>query len=138
VSIVASIHGRITKPPIERETKAGKSMAIGNCAVDVTGRDETDQQTLWVSIMCFNDLAAQLASVKAGESVSAFGRMTRGTWTTTEGETRESWTMLCDGLVTTRSARPGQRTAKTPGTDRQRNDASRRAGWEQQGDELAF
>jgi single-strand DNA-binding protein len=136
VSIVASIHGRITKAPIERETKTGKSMAIGNCAVDVTGRDETDQQTLWVSIMCFGDQAAQLASVKTGESISAFGRMTRGTWTTAEGETRESWTMLCDGLVTTRSARPNQRKAAS--NDRQRNDASRRAGWETDGDAMGF
>ncbi len=137
MSIVASIHGRVVKQPTERVTKAGKPMTIANCAVDVAGRDETDQQTLWVSVMCFGDQAAQLASVKAGESISAFGRMTRGTWTTTEGETRESWTMLCDGLVSTRSARPGQQR-KAPGTDRQRNAASRRAGWETNGDEMSF
>ena len=134
-----SAHGRLARDPQQRETKGGKPMTLASIACDVTPHNaEGDQETMWLSLMAFGDQAEVLAKCKAGESVSVIGRLTRSRYQAKNGEERESWSCMVDGLLTTRSARPNQRTAKTPGTERQRNDASRRAGWETTGDQLAF
>ena len=134
-----SAHGRLARDPQQRTTKGGKPMTLASIARDVTGHNaEGDQETMWLSLMAFGDQAAALATCKAGESVSVIGRLTRSRYQAKDGEERESWSCMVDGLLTTRSARPNQRKAAATGNDRQRNDASKRAGWEQHGDELAF
>lgn len=69
------------------------------------------QELMWLSLMAFGDQAAVLARCKAGEAVSVIGRLTRSRYLK-DGVERESWSCLIDGLLTTRSARPGQRSAK--------------------------
>ena len=133
-----SAHGRLARDPQQRETKGGKPMTLASIACDVTGHNaEGDSETMWLSLMAFGDQAEVLAKCKGGASVSVIGRLTRSRYLK-DGVERESWSCMVDGLLTTRSARPGQRKAAAPGTDRQRNDASRRAGWETDGDAMAF
>ena len=107
-----SAHGRLARDPQQRETKAGKPMTLASIACDVSAHNaEGDQETMWLSLMAFGDQAAVLARCKAGEAVSVIGRLTRSRYLK-DGVERESWSCLIDGLLTTRSARPGQRSAK--------------------------
>jgi len=109
----ASIHGRVAFEPRQHTTKNGKPMTTARLAVDVTGNGE--QETLWLDVLAFGSNAETLARVAKGESVSAIGRVTRGQYTASNGETRESWSMLADSVLTLRSARPGQRRQPSNG-----------------------
>lgn len=109
----ASIHGRCAFDPKERETKSGKPMTTCRIAVDVTPGNATDEETLWLDVLAFGDQAETLARVRKGESVSAIGRVSKGKYTDRNGETRESWSMIPESILTTRSARPGQRRKAT-------------------------
>jgi single-stranded DNA-binding protein len=112
-------------------------MTIASIACDVTGHgSEGDQETMWLSLMAFADQAAALAKCKAGESVSVIGRLTRSRYLK-DGEERESWSCMVDGLMTARTARPGQRSAKASDGDTRRA-APRSERWESSGDDLAF
>lgn len=51
--------------------------------------------------------------------VSIYGRLTRGTFTTRESETREQYTLVADALLSARTPRP-----KTGGGARERNASS--------------
>ncbi len=108
MSMTASIHGRAAFDPKQRTTKTGNPMTSCRLAVDVTGRD-ADDETLWLDVLAFGQQAETLARVTKGENLSAIGKVTRGQYTNKAGETRESWTMLADAVLTLRSARPGQR-----------------------------
>lgn len=136
--IQASIHGRIGTDPTRTTTAKGTDMARVSVAVDVAGWNAETDETCWISVLAFGKVAESLSRAEKGQMLTAQGRLTRGRYQAKDGTERESWTLTADAVLTLRSARPGQRPAKAPGTDRQRNDASRRAGWEQHGDELAF
>lgn len=138
MSIQASVHGRVGSEPTRTTTANGKDMARLSVAVDCSGWNAEDAETVWISVLAFGKVAETLARAAKGESLTAQGKLTRGRYTGKDGQERESWTLTADAVLTLRSARPGQRKAAANGNDRQRNDASRRAGWEQQGDELAF
>ncbi len=135
MTMIASVHGRLTADPVRRTTKAGKDMTTVTVAIDVTGNSE-EQQTLFVGLLAFNRAADDLARAAKGETCTAMGKVTRSIYTPAGGEPRESWSLLADSVLVSKSARPSGR--KAPGNDRQRIDASRRAGWEQHGDEIAF
>jgi single-strand DNA-binding protein len=126
----ASIHGRCVFEPRQRETKTGKPMTRARLAVDVTGRD-ADDETLWLDLLAFGQQADDLARVAKGESVSAIGRITRGRYTASNGESRESLTMIPDAVMTVRSARPGQRRKRADASD-----ASHRASSQMQAPEF--
>ena len=108
----ASIHGRAGSDPVSGSTKAGKPMCRVNIAVDVTPGNAEATETLWVTIMGFGHVAEALARAAKGEMVTAQGRLTRGHYTGRDGTERESWTLLADAVLTTRSARPAGRRAK--------------------------
>lgn len=116
--MTASIHGRVAFDPKERTTKTGKPMTTARLAVDVTGNG--DEETLWLDLLAFGSNAETLARVTKGESVSAIGRVTKGQYTNQAGETRESWSMLADSVLTVRSARPGQRRSAGNGAGQSR------------------
>jgi single-strand DNA-binding protein len=129
--IQASIHGRIGSDPTRTITASGKDMTRLSVAVDCSGWNAEDAETVWISVLAFGKVAESLALAKRGESLSAQGKLTRGRYTGKDGVERESWTLTADAVLTLRSARPGQRKAAT-------NQSSRRERWEQQGDDLAF
>lgn len=109
MSMTATIYGRCAFDPRQHTTKSGKDMTTARLAVDVTGRDESDQQTMWVDVLAFGRAADDLSRAEKGQFVSAMGKVTRGTFTTKDGTEREQWTLLADGIVTARTGRPGSR-----------------------------
>jgi single-strand DNA-binding protein len=113
MTMTATIYGRLAFDPRQHTTRSGTDMATARVAVDVTGRDATDEQTWWVDVLTFGAQCEQLMKLGKGDMVSAMGRCTRGTYTPAGGETRESWTLLADAIVTARSGRPGQRRRQT-------------------------
>jgi len=115
MSMVASIHGRIGRNPETRQTKNGNEMCSTSIAVDLTPGNAETPETLWVKVLAFGHLAAELGRCSKGEMVSAFGRVTQERWTAKDGAERTSWTLIADGLVTTRSARPAGGKAKADG-----------------------
>ena len=111
-----SIHGRAGSDPVTGETKTGKPMTRLNLAVDVTAHGAEEPETLWVTIMAFGNVAEALNRAAKGETLTAMGKLTRGRYRAPDGTERESWTLLADSVLTTRSARPAGRRAK-PRTD---------------------
>ncbi len=109
--IQASIHGRIGQAPMPGQTKTGKAMTRCSIAVDVTGHNASDEESVWVSVMAFNRVADDLARAEKGQSLSAMGRLTRSHYVAKDGTERESWSLLADAVVTVKSARPPGRKA---------------------------
>ena len=105
------IHGRIGQDPVTSQTKTGKPMTRCSVAVDVTGHNASDEESVWVSVMAFNRVADDLARSRKGESLSAMGRLTRSHYIAKDGTERESWSLLADAVITTKSARPPGRKA---------------------------
>jgi single-strand DNA-binding protein len=110
----ATIYGRAAFDPRQHQTKAGQPMTTCRLAVDVTGRDESDPQTMWIDVLGFGRAAEDLARVEKGAMVSAMGRVTKGSYTAKDGETRETWALLADAVLTARAGRPGARKTSTP------------------------
>lgn len=117
--IFASVHGRIGGDPVSSETKTGKPMTRCSIVVDVTPGNAETEEAVWVSIMAFNRVAETLARCAKGESLTAMGRLTRGRYIAKDGSERESWSLLADAVVTTRSARPpGRKAGARPDNER--------------------
>lgn len=112
----ATIYGRAAFDARQHTTKTGKPMTTLRLAVDVTNRDALEQETLWVDALAFGRAADDLARVEKGQMVSAMGRVTRGQYTSKEGEVRERWSLLTETVITARSGRPGQRRSQGPNT----------------------
>lgn len=109
--IQASIHGRIGQAPVPGQTQTGQPMTRCSIAVDVTGHNATDEESVWVSVMAFNRAADDLARAEKGQTLSAMGRLTRSHYVAKDGTERESWSLLADAVVTVKSARPPGRKA---------------------------
>jgi single-strand DNA-binding protein len=101
----AAIYARLARDPEQRTTKSGKPMTAVRVAVEV-GKDAEDQQTLWCDILAFGRNADELARLSKGAIVSAIGRMTRSTWTDRDGNEREQWALVADGLLSTKTPPP--------------------------------
>jgi single-strand DNA-binding protein len=84
--------------------------------VDVTGQrtEDGDAETLWVSLMAFGHQCEALLKARKGEMVAAIGKLTRSRYTGRDDVERESWTLLAESVVTTKSARPGVRKRQDP------------------------
>ena len=117
--ITASIHGRIGQDPITSQTKTGKDMARCSIAVDVTASNATDEESVWVSVLAFGRQAEALARASRGEGLTAMGKLTRSHYIGKDGTERESWTLLAEGVVTLKSARPPGRKATKATQERQ-------------------
>ena len=109
----ATIYGRAAFAPRQHQTKNGNDMTSCRVAVDLTGRDASDEQTLWVDVLSFGNQAEVLARIGKGDTLSAMGRLTKGTYTAKDGTERESWTLLADAVLTAKSGRPGGNRKRT-------------------------
>ena len=116
MSMHATIYGRAAFDARQHITKTGNPMTTLRLAVDVTNRDALEPETVWFNALAFGRAAEDLARVEKGQMVSAMGKVTRGQYTTQEGEVRESWSLLADAVITARSGRPGQRRRQDPRT----------------------
>lgn len=105
--LIGNLYGRIGQAPQARQTKAGKPMTTATIAVDVTGQGEPE--TLWVSILAFGQQAEALLRAEKGQMLAAIGKLTRGSYTTPDGEVREQWALLAESIVTATAARSGPR-----------------------------
>ena len=109
--IQASIHGRLGQDPVTSQTQTGKPTTRCSIVVDVTSHNATDEESVWVGVMAFNRVADDLARAEKGQMLSAMGRLTRSRYIAKDGSPRESWSLLVDGVVTVKSARPPGRKA---------------------------
>lgn len=102
-------YGRLAKEPTERTTKSGNPMAVASMAVDCG--QEMGTETLWLSVLCFGQLAERLLGHAKGEMVAVSGKVTKGRYTAADGAERESYTLLADSLASARTIRPKPRAA---------------------------
>ena len=141
MSIVASVYGRLAADPVERQTKTGKPMTTVSMAVDAAGKD-AEPVTLWVGVLAFGAAAETLLRASKGQTATVMGRLTRGSYTTAAGETREQWSLLADSVLVAASARPSGRQRQerqSRGQDNQaRYRASQRAQAPDLNDEIPF
>jgi single-strand DNA-binding protein len=105
--IQSSIYGRLGRDPKVTTTKTGKPMCTASIAVDV-GK-EPGEETLWITVLAFGHLAEALQRHQQGDMIAAVGRLTRGRYTGTDGQERESWSLIADALHSSRTVRPGPR-----------------------------
>lgn len=91
-------------------------MCSVSIAVDV-GR-ETGSETLWISILAFGKNAEALEQHTKGDMLGVMGRLSRGHYTGSDGKARESWTLLVDGIHSSRTVRPGGRKRRSPPIER--------------------
>ena len=109
MTMTMQAYGRIVKEPTERTTKKGNPMALATLAVDCG--QEMGTETLWLSVMAFGQLADRLLGHAKGEMLAVSGRVTKGRYTASDGNERESYSMLADSLASARTVRPKPRQA---------------------------
>ncbi|MGZ5052332.1 MAG: single-stranded DNA-binding protein [Methylobacter sp.] len=119
--IQASIYGRLGKDPKESTTKAGNPMVTVSVAVDA-GK-APGEETLWVSVIAFGQVAESLARHQQGDCIGVMGKLTKSHYQGQDGHERESWSIMADALHSSRTVRPGstKRTGK-PNTTRPQPD----------------
>ena len=109
MSAQIAAYGRLVADPRPIETRSGKAMTAARMAVTVECRDgggETGEETLWLSVLAFGRVAEDLARSAKGEPVSVSGRVRLERYVAGDGEERETWQVLADAVVSSRSARP--------------------------------
>jgi single-strand DNA-binding protein len=98
-----TVVGNVVAEPEVRHTKTG--IPVTNFRLASTGRrynrvKETyeDAETLWVSVVCWNDLARNAAtSLRKGEPVIVYGRMTSRTYVKDE-QRRMNYEVVADAV----------------------------------------
>jgi single stranded DNA-binding protein len=106
MSAHATMYGRLAFDPAPRTTRSGAAMTTARLAVDVTPKNAQEQQTWWVDLLAFGGHAEALGALPKGAMVSAMGRLSRGSYTAKNGETREQWTLVADSLLSAETPRP--------------------------------
>ena len=108
MSAQIAAYGRLVSDPRPIETRSGKAMTAARLAVSVECRDggETGEETLWLSVLAFGRCAEDLARHAKGEPVSVSGRVRLERYVAGDGEERETWQVLADAVVSSRSVRP--------------------------------
>ena len=109
MSAAIATYGRLVADPHPIETRSGKAMTAARLAVTVECRDgagETGEETLWLSVLAFGRVAEDLTRSAKGEPVSVAGRVRLERYQSRDGEERETWQVLADSVVSSRSVRP--------------------------------
>ena len=123
MSAQIAAYGRLVADPRAIETRSGKPMTAARLAVTVECRDgggETGEETLWLSVLAFGRVVEDLARSAKGEPVSVSGRVRLERYVAGDGEERETWQVLADAVVSSRSVRPrGGRRGGSGGASRQ-------------------
>jgi hypothetical protein len=120
--IRAEITGRLVAAPSRRRTNLG-IMASTTVAVDVTHRRPA---TELVALSAVGRAAAQLLQFRAGDAVTAVGRLTKLVWTVPDSEEHSSyWSLQVDRLVSVRDQPPSPRQLRNAYANRgSRRDSS--------------
>ena len=114
-------YGRLVADPRAIETRSGKPMTAARLAANVECRDgagETGEETLWLSVLAFGRVAEDLARHAKGDPVSVSGRVRLERYVAGDGDERETWQVLADAVVSSRSVRPtgGRRESRLRGS----------------------
>lgn len=112
--VTNSLAGRLRRDPERRTTSSGRDMAFGSLAVDLPAGRDAPPETWWLSLLAFNRVADELAKHRRGDRLAVMGHLQRSRYQRRDGgESRESWTVLCDSVLAPRSPRPsgGKRPA---------------------------
>ena len=92
------------------------------------GAGETGEETLWLSVLAFGRVAEDLARHAKGEPVSVNGRVRLERYQSRDGEERETWQVLADSVVSSRSVRPRGGGSKREGNGGASRPAPERGG----------
>ena len=111
MTIFASIHGRLATEPKARQTSNGKDMTTGFALVNLDVHGDDAPITMPVSLLAFGNAALELARAQKGEHVTCAGQL-RGTRYAKDGETVEGYQLVCESVITARSARSAPRRPK--------------------------
>ena len=126
-------HGRLGRDPRPIETSSGKPMATAAVAVTVESRGggETGEATLWLDVIGFGRVADDLARHRQGDPVSMSGRLQLSTYRHREaGEERESWQVVANAVVSSRTVRPsGGKRKAGGGAGEARSEGRQRTVW---------
>lgn len=109
MSAQIAAYGRLVADPKPIETRSGKAMTAARLAVNVEARIDGESEaegTLWLSVLAFGRVAEDLARSAKGEPVSVSGRVRLERYQSRDGEERETWQVLADSVVSSRSVRP--------------------------------
>ncbi len=114
--IRASIYGRLGADPVERETRNGKEMVTVSLAVNA-GRPDVGEETQWFNLVAFGRTAEALARHLKGDLIGCMGDLYRNRYVARDGQTRESWSLTIQSIVSARTVRPGagRKRAETAG-----------------------
>ena len=81
-------------------------MTLGSLAVDLLAGMDADPETWWLSLMAFGRAAGELVKRRKGDRLAVMGHLQRSRYRPCDGgESRESWTVLCDAVLGPRSPR---------------------------------
>lgn len=125
-------YGRLVADPQLKPTSKGTQMAMASMAVPLPCSQADDgTATMWLSVLAFGRQADALAKHQKGELVSVAGNMQVSQWTGQNGETRQSWQVIADSVISARTARPGGKK----GQQGQATDALNRAKQQAENDD---
>jgi len=112
--IRASVYGRLSGDPVERQTRNGNAMVTVSLAVNCARHGE-DESTEWFSVAAFGKTGEALARHAKGELVAIMGVLTRTSFTGRDGQQRQGWSITADAILSARTARPsgGKRREQT-------------------------
>ena len=134
MSAQIAAYGRLVADPRPIETRTGKPMTAARLAVNVEARIDGEseaEETLWLSVLAFGRVAEDLARSAKGEPVSVSGRVRLERYVAGDGEERETWQVLADSVVSSRSVRPrGERRKGEAAPGATRRDPGRGDGRE--------
>lgn len=102
MSVDLAARGRIGRMPDVRETKTGKTMTLTSMAVDVTAYNADDQQTLWLGLVAFGQVAERLAKVRQGDTVSVHGAFTQKPYQAKDGTEKPGFSLRVESLISHR------------------------------------
>ncbi len=75
-------------------TKTGKPMTTGFCYADIQG-----ETGFPLGLVCWNDIAEELARYSKGDTLTVTGRLQANDYTNKKGETVNVYQLIVDGLM---------------------------------------
>ena len=131
MSAQIAAYRRPVADPRAIETRSMKATTAARLAANVECRDgsgETGEETLWLSVLAFGRVAKDFARHAKGDPVSVSGRVRLERYVAGDGEERETWRVLADSVVSSRSVRL-QGGRRKGGASRQDRDGHEGHDW---------
>lgn len=101
--------GRLGRDAESRTSRNGNPMAILNVIAD------TDEEgATWINVLCFKELATQVAELKKGERVYCKGTLKAELWQPENGEPRINLTLLANVVQPHELKKPAAKRKPAP------------------------